>query len=158
MPIVNLITGNSIDDTAHIVQVALTPIFLLTGAGTLLNVFDTRLAQVSDHHEHMTDLLQADPEESARVVLRLHQKRLRHRLVALDISVSLSALGGAATCGTAVILFLGSLQDKGVASWLVFSFAIALLCVVGGLAAFIADTALAWHDVRSEGALPRIKH
>ena len=158
MPIVNLVTGDSIDNTAHIVQVALTPIFLLTGAGTLLNVFNTRLARVSDHHEHMADLLRGNAEESVRVILRLHQRRLRHRLLALDISVSLSALGGAATCGTAFILFLGSLQDKNVVSWLVISFAIALLCLVGALAAFVADTMLAWHGVRSEGALPRIKN
>jgi hypothetical protein len=50
VPIVNLVANASIDSTAHIVQVALTPIFLLTGAGTLRNVFNARLARVSDHH------------------------------------------------------------------------------------------------------------
>jgi hypothetical protein len=154
MSILNAIAGDSTDSTAHLIQVALTPIFLLTGAGTLLNVFNTRLARVSDHHEHMAELLRDGPDEHERVVLKVHQRRLRHRLFALDAAVALAAFGGAATCGTAFILFVGSVQDKSVASWLVISFTIALLCVVGSLAAFIVDTALAWHGIRRDGPLP----
>src|SRR5690242_11924667 len=38
----------SLDLVAHVIQVALTPIFLLSGIATLLNVFATRLARVAD--------------------------------------------------------------------------------------------------------------
>ena len=37
-----------LDSIAHVIQMALTPVFLLSGIGTLLNVFNTRLARVSD--------------------------------------------------------------------------------------------------------------
>ena len=43
--------GAALDTIAHIVQVALTPVFLLTGIATLLNVFSTRLARVADRVE-----------------------------------------------------------------------------------------------------------
>jgi hypothetical protein len=36
-------------------------------------------------------------------------------------------------------------------------FALALFCVVGGLAAFLVDTVLAWHGIRRDGPLPRLK-
>ena len=36
---------SSLDLVAHVIQVALTPIFLLSGIATLLNVFATRLAR-----------------------------------------------------------------------------------------------------------------
>jgi Protein of unknown function (DUF2721) len=157
MPILTAIAGDSVDSAAHLIQVALTPIFLLTGAGTLLNVFNTRLARVSDHTEHVAELLREKTDEDERVILKIHQRRLRHRLLALDAAVALAACGGAATCGTAVILFLGGVQDKSVASWLVFSFAIALLCLVGSLATFIVDTLLAWHGIRRDGPMPRIR-
>lgn len=39
---------SSLDLVAHVIQVALTPIFLLSGIATLLNVFATRLARVAD--------------------------------------------------------------------------------------------------------------
>jgi hypothetical protein len=34
-----------LDTVAHIIQVALTPVFLLSGIATLLNVFSTRLGE-----------------------------------------------------------------------------------------------------------------
>ena len=34
-------TGTALDNIAHIIQVALTPVFLLSGIATLLNVFST---------------------------------------------------------------------------------------------------------------------
>jgi hypothetical protein len=148
------INGNVVDDTAHIVQVALTPIFLLTGVGTLLNVFNTRLARVSDHNQHLAELLRCGQDEATRVWLEAHHTRLERRLWALDAAVALTALAGAATCGTAFILFLGSLQDRSVVSWLVISFGVALVCVVCALVAFVIDTMLAWHGRRREGPLP----
>lgn len=144
-----------VDNTAHIVQVALTPIFLLTGVGTLLNVFNTRLARVSDHNQHLGELLRAGPDDGARPLLERHAARLKRRLWALDAAVALTAIAGAATCGTAFILFLGSLRDRSVVSWLVISFGVALVCVVLALVAFVADTVLAWHGLRREGPLPR---
>ena len=44
-------TGSALDTVAHVIQVALTPIFLLSGIATLLNVFSTRLARVADRVE-----------------------------------------------------------------------------------------------------------
>jgi hypothetical protein len=86
---------------AHLIQTALTPVFLLSGIGVLLGVFNTRLARVSDHMAHATDLLRgaARPEEEAK--LRVHLRRLAHRMLMLDASVALGAIGGASTCGAA---------------------------------------------------------
>jgi hypothetical protein len=45
---------SSLDLVAHVIQVALTPIFLLSGIATLLNVFSTRLARVADRVDQIT--------------------------------------------------------------------------------------------------------
>src|SRR3984893_14616120 len=39
---------------AHIIQVTPTPVFLLSGIATLLNVFSTRLARVADRVDQIT--------------------------------------------------------------------------------------------------------
>lgn len=144
-----------VDNTAHLVQVALTPIFLLTGVGTLLLVFNTRLTRVSDHNQHLGELLREDPDDKTRRWLQRHHARLQWRLLVLDAAVALTAIAGAATCGTAFILFLGSLQNRSVVSWLVISFGVALVCVILALVIFVVDTMLAWHGRRREGPLPR---
>jgi hypothetical protein len=39
---------NEIDEIAHVIQLSIAPVFLLTGVGTLLNVLSGRLARIID--------------------------------------------------------------------------------------------------------------
>lgn len=152
------LTPQPVDTIAHVIQVALTPMFLLSGIGTLLNVFNTRLARVSDHSEHTSDLLAANPGGAEAALLRRHLRRLRARVVlALDLSIALGALGGATTCAAAFALFVGVLREAATSAVLFGLFGLALTFTVGALAAFIADTLLAWHGLREEGPLPHLR-
>ena len=153
-PLLGLDAGDAVDSVAHIVQVALTPVFLLSGIGTLLNLFNTRLARVSDHREHATELLSGDGEEVDHALLRAHLRRLRQRTMVLDASIALGAIGGASTCGSAFVLFLGSLRDTAVTAWLFALFGLALGCTACALLTFLADSVLAWHGLHREGPLP----
>ena len=148
-------TPDPAGNLAHLIQTALTPVFLLSGIGILLGVFNTRLARVSDHIAHATHLLRKDlgPHEAA--TLHAHLARLRHRTVMLDAAVALGAVGGASSCGAAFILFVGDVGNAAVAGWLIGLFALALGCAVGALVAFLGDSLLAWHGLRREGPLPR---
>ncbi len=151
------LTPQPVDTIAHVIQVALTPMFLLSGIGTLLNVFNTRLARVSDHSEHTSDLLAANPGGAEAALLRRHLRRLRARVLALDLSIALGALGGATTCAAAFALFVGVLREAATSAVLFGLFGLALTFTVGALAAFIADTLLAWHGLREEGPLPHLR-
>jgi hypothetical protein len=157
----NLIPGvdltDAVDSVAHVIQVALTPVFLLSGIGTLLNVFNTRLSRVSDHREHVDELLRGELDDAQRARLVTHRARLRHRTLVLDASVVLGAIGGASTCAAAFVLFLGSMRDTSIASWLFVLFGLALGCTASALVAFLADSVLAWHGLHREGPLPRLK-
>jgi Flp pilus assembly protein TadB len=153
-PLPILDAGDAIDSVAHVIQVALTPVFLLSGIGTLLNVFNTRLSRVSDHREHTTELLRAATDGTEKARLRAHLVRLGRRTFMLDASLVLGAVGAASACGAAFVLFLGSLRSAAIVSWLFVLFGVALACVVGALVAFLADSVLAWHGLRREGPLP----
>jgi hypothetical protein len=156
-PLPGLESGDAVDSIAHVVQVALTPVFLLSGIGTLLNVFNTRLSRVSDHRAYVTDLLRGEIDADQQAWLRAHLVRLRRRTLVLDASVVLGAIGGASTCGAAFVLFLGSVREAAIASWLFALFGLALGCTACALVAFLADSVLAWHGLRREGALPHPK-
>jgi hypothetical protein len=149
--------GEAVDSVAHIIQVALTPVFLLSGIGALLNVFNTRLSRVSDHREHVEDLLRGDPDGTDQLWLRPHLARLYRRTLVLDASIVLTAVGGASTCGAAFVLFLGSMRDTAIASWLFVLFGLSLGCTACALIAFVADSVLAWHGRYRDGSLPRAK-
>ena len=149
--------GVPVENVAHIIQVALTPVFLLSGVGTLLNVFSTRLARITDHLEHAEELLRANPDGPTAPELRVHTHRLRRRIFALDVAVALGILAGAATAAATFTLFVGALRNEGVA-WLLFvMFGLAVGCTIGALASFLAETGMSWHGLRDEGPLPRPK-
>jgi hypothetical protein len=145
-----------LDVNAHVIQVALTPVFLLSAVGLLLNLFNTRLADVSAHIAHTTELLAAAGEGDNAPRLRVHLRRLGHRIVALDTAMILGALAGATTCGAAFSLFVGALRTAAGATGLFLLFGIALTSTVGALTAFIADSVLAWHGLYTEGPLPHM--
>ncbi len=156
-PLPGAALSDAVDSVAHVVQVALTPVFLLSGIGTLLNLFNTRLSRVSDHREHIDELLHSDAEDLDRIRLGAHLVRLRHRTMVLDSAMILGGTGGASTCGAALVLFLGSLRNNVIATWLFVLLGLALGCTAFALVMFLVDSILAWHGLRQEGPLPRPK-
>ena len=140
-------TGSALDMVAHIIQVALTPVFLLSGIATLLNVFASRLARVSDQiHAARKELEGADAVQAERLAARL--VRLHRRSLALDVAVVLGALGGAATCGAVLVLFVGALREATVASMLFGLFGLAVTCALGAIVAFTVEMLMASIGIR----------
>jgi hypothetical protein len=133
------------------------PVFLLSGIGALLNVFNTRLARVSDHVSHTADLLAADPQGEGAALMRSHIRRLRRRVLALDAAILLATLGGATTCGAAFTLFVGATWNADTGLVLLWLLGSALGCTVAALGVFTVDGLLAWHGLRIEGPLPAMR-
>ena len=134
---------------AHVIQVALTPVFLLSAIATLLNVFSTRRGRVADHvDQHAQGLEVADAKEAERISVQLAS--LRRRSLALDIAVVLGGMGGAATCGAVLTLFLGTLHEATAQSVLLTLFGMTIFCIIAALIAFVVEMLLAGRGIRTE--------
>lgn len=72
---------SALNGAAHVVHLALTPIFLLAGIASLLSVFTIRLGRVADRVDKLTETGVEHPQQLARL-------RLRSR--ALDAAVLLA--------------------------------------------------------------------
>lgn len=131
--------GQTLEAAAHVVQLALTPIFLLTGVGQLLNVFTTRLARVADRTREIVAKGNAHPQEVGRL-------RLRSRI--LDGAVLLATAAGILTCLTAATLFSGAIRNEDAASFLFWFFGAALTCAMLALAASALETILSTRSIR----------
>jgi hypothetical protein len=135
--------ASALDSAAHIVQLALTPVFLLSGVAALLNVFATRLGRISDH----VDKLVADPGDgSPDVRAKLHYLRIRSGL--LDVAVVLAASAGALTCAAALVLFLGAVRDSSAGAALFILFGGAIVLTTCALTAFVLEVLLAGIGIR----------
>ncbi len=128
-----------VDNAAHVVQLALTPIFLLSGVAALLNVFSTRLGRISDQVDRLADAAHGRSPRLARL-------RLRSRV--LDVAVLSAALAGGLTCAAALTLFVGEIRSGGAGRLLFVLFGGALVCAITALAAFSCELILAGRGVR----------
>ena len=129
-------TEYNLEAAAHVVQLALTPVFLLSGTATLLGVFAARLARVADR----VDTLSKEVREPIRDELLA---LLRRRSRVLDVAVVLSALAGGLTCATVLVLFLGEVRGTAAARLLFLAFGGAIVLTMGSLTAFVTEMLLA---------------
>ncbi len=136
-------------DIAHLIQLSVAPVFLLTAVGTSLGVFSTRLGRIVDRARVLAERARAlsGPEAEAaqaevEVLLR------RRRLVNLAI-----------TCGTTAALmvsgvigaaFLGFLLGWRVSWAVAFLFVAAVAFLMGALLLFLREVLLAAAHVRAE--------
>lgn len=133
--------GVPLEDIAHIIQVALTPVFLLSAIASLLNVITARLSRVADQ----SDALHAQMPHASRAeatALQTRLLRLRWRLRALDAARAFGALAGAAICAATFTLFLGALQEAAAATLLFLCFGASILCTMASLIGFFAEVVM----------------
>ena len=140
------------DDVAHVIQVALTPVFLLTGVSGLLDVFNARLMRIAGRADTVAELLRNSTDKSERARLKAQFAQLARRIFLLDLAIALGALGGAATGGATFTLFIGGLRDAVVASTLFILFGGGVICIFLALAAFLTEMILAWRELARAGS------
>lgn len=138
-----------LDDVSHIIQVALTPVFLLTGIGSLLNVFSTRLGRVADQVDALSlRMATATGTEAPHLGAQLAYLRKRSKL--LDIAVVLASTGAGATCLAALVLFVGALRDRTTTTTLFAAFGVALICAMVAVAVFVVELLIAGRGLREK--------
>jgi hypothetical protein len=143
------VASAALGSVVHIIQVALTPVFLLSGVATLLNVFSTRLARVADQVDAVSKQAEgADPATAAMLSMRL--SHLHRRSLALDAAVALGATAGALTCSTVLALFVGEASGLATAAILFVTFGLALVCTLAAIGAYAAEMLMASKRIRAE--------
>jgi hypothetical protein len=127
---------------AHLIQLAIAPVFLLTGIAGLLNVLAQRLARVVDRGRSLEhDFLSFDEATRERASEELLIIIRRMRIVNLAITaITASALF---VCLVIAILFVADLAKIAVARPIAVLFIIAMGLLIVGLTFFLAEIRLA---------------
>lgn len=99
---------NEIDQIAHVIQLSIAPVFLLTGVGTLLNVLSGRLARIIDRARVLKQRLETpEPPRSAAIVHELHVLERRGKLI--YHAIKLSTTSALLVCFVIAALFASSM-------------------------------------------------
>ena len=139
--------GSGVATIAEIIQLAITPVFLLVGIGSLLNVMTGRLARIVDRVRKLEeDVLTADEQRRHDEIGEL--AILSRRLSISQWAIAMCTVSAVLVCVMVSLLFFGSM---GRAS---FAFAVGLLFIAVmaaltlGLVLFFLEVTISTRVVR----------
>jgi Protein of unknown function (DUF2721) len=129
---------SGVTDVARGVQLAVAPVFLLSGVGVILTVLTNRLARIVDRARSLEAALpgaaiDAAPEVRAELRTLSRRAQLIHRAITLSTSCALLI------CLVIVSLFVGVALGRDLSMMIVVLFIAALCAFIGGLIAFLLE-------------------
>lgn len=134
-------------DIAHIIQLAIAPVFTLAGIGALLNVMAQRLARVVDRWRSLEDGLgRQDVATHERHIAELSV--LDQRMVNIHRAIALSTLAALLICVVIILLFTGQLIAIPVAPAVAILFVISMSLLVVALVSFYLEVHIARRTLR----------
>jgi len=136
-------------DVAHLIQVALTPIFLISAIGVTLNVLTSRLARIVDRARAIEDVLRRSdhPAQDARdlhAVLGVLARRARFINAAITF-ITLSALFISLVV---VMLFVNAFLRWDLAAFIACMFILSMVSLCAALLAFLIEVRIATRTLR----------
>ena len=142
------LTDSSIVALSHIIQVAVAPVFLLTGIGSILGVLANRLGRIVDRArflESRPELSRHLTEASAEVELM----RLAERKRWINRAITLCTLCALLVCTVIATLFVGAFVTLEIGTIVAALFILSMLALIAGLLCFLREIYVAIHKERT---------
>jgi hypothetical protein len=134
-------------DISHAIQLAIAPVFLLTGVAALLGVMATRLARVIDRGRYFEERW-SEMKTAERAVVQLEIAGLEARRRACSWAINFCTGAALLICWVIVTLFVEEFLVMPL-KWLAGAlFVAAMLAVICGLGCFLREVYLATHTTR----------
>jgi hypothetical protein len=134
-------------DIGSAVQQAITPVFLLTAIGGMLNVMAHRLSRVVDRARHLESNVGEWREEKRRIAID-DLAVLGRRMAAANRAIALCTLAALLVCVVVALLFIEQLIGGKLDLVVAWLFIAATLLLTGGLSLFLWEVQLALRSVR----------
>jgi hypothetical protein len=135
-------------DIAHLIQVALTPIFLISAIGVTLNVLTNRLSRIVDRARTIEDhLRRPDYQFDGRdlhEVLGVLARRARY----INASVTLITLSALFISLVVVMLFVNAFLRWDLAAFIACMFILSMMTLCGALLSFLIEVRIATATLR----------
>ena len=129
---------SALGDIAHVIQLAIAPVFLLTAVGTVLNVLANRLGRTVDRRRVLVAALpglDAAEADKARAELSCNEQRARLAYM----SISLAVVSALLVCLLIAIAFVDALVTADLAQFVAILFVLAMLALIGSLTIFLRE-------------------
>jgi Protein of unknown function (DUF2721) len=137
---------SSISAVAHVIQLAVAPVFLLSGIGAMLAVMTNRLARVIDRARLLESRLETNPSEGTSLHAQLAPLARRAKLVSK--AITLCTVTALLICAVIAMLFLGAFLRFDASVAVALLFIAAMLAFFIGLVFFLREIFVATANLR----------
>ncbi|HEX4738103.1 MAG TPA: DUF2721 domain-containing protein [Allosphingosinicella sp.] len=137
----------AVNTIAHLIQLAIAPIFLLSGVGAILNVLAQRLARAVDRARQLeAEFESLEPEDRgpASAELRL----LDRRMTVVNLAISCCTASALFVCMVVAILFVADLAEFHFGRAIAYLFILTMVLLIAGLLLFLYEVRLAMRSIR----------
>ncbi|MBD8531377.1 MULTISPECIES: DUF2721 domain-containing protein [unclassified Massilia] len=124
-----------ISDIGHMIQLAIAPVFLLTGVATKLTVLTNRLARIIDRTRVLEDRLQIGPNDD--YTEELETLYVRSHLI--NYAITSSTACGFLVCLVIAMLFLGDSANIKLDQYIAASFVLAMGGLISSFVFFLRE-------------------
>ncbi len=127
-----------VSSVAHVIQLSVAPVFLVSGVAGLLAVLTNRLGRIVDRARKLEAMLASagkDERGPIRRDLAIHGRRARLVYWAISLCTTCALL----ICAVIASLFVGAFLRTDFADLVVLLFVAAILALIGGLVAFLME-------------------
>jgi hypothetical protein len=131
---------------AHVISLAVAPVFLLSGIGAMLAVMTQRLARVIDRARRLETRLEEHPQEAEN--LRREFRTLSRRAKLVGRAITLCTTTALLVCAVIAVLFLGATMGFDASFAVAILFVVAMLSFFIGLLIFLREILLATANLR----------
>ena len=142
-----MITELPVTTIAHAIQLAVAPVFLLTGVASILSVLTSRLGRIIDRSRILHSKSLSTDETNQAIQAEIISLKQRARLIHLAIGLCTTCL--LLICSVVAVLFLGSFIALNMAVMIASLFVAAMLCLIVALLYLICEIYLATVHVRN---------
>lgn len=132
---------------AHNIQLAVAPVFLLAGIGSILNVLTARLARVIDR-ARLIEAAVPDAGADARLRHLVELAVLDRRMILAHRAITLCTASALFVCLLVALLFVADLVDLAYARIIAILFVVAMALLIAGLLCFLTEIQVATRSVR----------
>lgn len=129
----------ALGEVGHIIQLAIAPVFLLTGVGTNLLVLTNRLARIIDRSRVLEDKL----EEGAERALDLELDILFSRARKINRAITLSTTCALLICLVVAALFLGDAFELRLGTLIAALFVLAMVALTASFVYLLREIFMA---------------
>ena len=140
--------GAPVSAIAHLISLAIAPVFLLAGIGSILNVLAGRLARSVDRWRKLEETYEGlEGPALAEATQELHI--LDRRMTVINLAIGSCTASALFICLVVALLFVADLADFRFGRPVALLFIVAMSLLVAGLILFIYEVRLAMRALRA---------